>query len=126
MAEWAENYEDDDFHIYFDKKGLLDHLSSLEDDNLFKIHLVDEEEVNQANLVAEMVTEIDSHQLAIVEVESSIQQLSKTRDLMGEKFQTLSSHMGADYIQRNHAKFTKPQTTKPSEKLNSSLSKQKT
>jgi len=31
---------DTDFNIYFDKQSLLEHLSSLEEDNLFKIHLV--------------------------------------------------------------------------------------
>lgn len=29
-----------DFSIYFDKFTLLEHLSHLEEDNLFKIHLV--------------------------------------------------------------------------------------
>jgi hypothetical protein len=32
--------EDDDFEIYFDKYSLLEHLQHLEEDNLFKIHLV--------------------------------------------------------------------------------------
>jgi len=36
-------YEDDDFKIYFDKASLMAHLNHLEDDNLFKIHLVQEE-----------------------------------------------------------------------------------
>ena len=37
--------EDEDFNIYFeDRKSLLDHLSHLEEDNLFKIHLVQEDE----------------------------------------------------------------------------------
>lgn len=31
---------DTDYNIYFDKQSLLEHLSSLEEDNLFKIHLV--------------------------------------------------------------------------------------
>ena len=35
------NNDDDDFKIHFDdKKSLLEHLSHLEEDNLFKIHLV--------------------------------------------------------------------------------------
>lgn len=51
---WAETYQDDDYNIYFDKRGLLEHLAALEDDNLFKIHLVDEEEVKQGNEVADM------------------------------------------------------------------------
>jgi hypothetical protein len=35
------NYEDDDYHNYFDNKAsLLDLLTHLEEDNLFRIHLV--------------------------------------------------------------------------------------
>lgn len=33
-------YEDDDFNYYFDKASLLNHITQLEDDNLFKIRLV--------------------------------------------------------------------------------------
>ena len=35
-----ENNFDDDFEIYFDKYTLLEHLAHLEEDNLFKIHLI--------------------------------------------------------------------------------------
>ena len=38
--ELQADYEDNDFEIYFDKFSLLDHLAHLEEDNLFKIHLV--------------------------------------------------------------------------------------
>jgi len=41
-----DSYENDDFNIYFDKASLMAHLNHLEDDNLFKIHLVQEEEQN--------------------------------------------------------------------------------
>lgn len=36
----SDDYEDDDFTIYFDKPSLLNHLNHLEDDNLFKINLL--------------------------------------------------------------------------------------
>ena len=42
--ELSDKYTDQDFKIYFDKKTLLDHLNHLEDDNLFRIYLVQEEE----------------------------------------------------------------------------------
>lgn len=42
----SEQYEDDDYKIYFDKASLLNHIAFLEDDNLFKIHLVQEDEQN--------------------------------------------------------------------------------
>lgn len=43
-VELHADYEDNDFEIYFDKFSLLDHLAHLEEDNLFKIHLVQEDE----------------------------------------------------------------------------------
>lgn len=36
--------EDSDLEIYFDKYTLMEHLSHMQEDNLFKIHLVQEEE----------------------------------------------------------------------------------
>ena len=41
-----DEYEDDDFEIYFTKDSLLEHLDYLEEDNLFKIHLIQNEEQN--------------------------------------------------------------------------------
>ena len=38
--ELAMSDEDDDYEIYFDKHSLMEHLKNLEEDNLFKIHLV--------------------------------------------------------------------------------------
>lgn len=35
-----DEYEDDDYNIYFDKNSLLAHINFLEDDNLFKINLL--------------------------------------------------------------------------------------
>ena len=39
----SDPYEDDDFSIHFDKGSLAAFMALIEDDNLFKIHLVDEE-----------------------------------------------------------------------------------
>ena len=41
-----DDYEDEDFKIYFDKQTLINHLNNLEDDNLFKINLLQEDEQN--------------------------------------------------------------------------------
>ena len=38
--ELDENYEDDDFQIYFTEVTVLEYLAHLEEDNLFRIHLV--------------------------------------------------------------------------------------
>tara|TARA_B110000285_G_scaffold234256_1_gene310575 strand:+ start:1633 stop:1797 length:165 start_codon:yes stop_codon:yes gene_type:complete len=39
-----DKYEDDDFKIYFDKGSLAAHLTFLQDDNLLKIHYLQEDE----------------------------------------------------------------------------------
>ena len=40
----SDQYEDDDFKIYFDKKSLLQHIHGLEDQNLFQISLVQDDQ----------------------------------------------------------------------------------
>ena len=52
-------YEDDDFNIYFDKAQLLNHLNHLEDDNLFKINLLQDDEANVKNFSEEAAVKID-------------------------------------------------------------------
>jgi hypothetical protein len=44
VNDYEVDYEDNDFEIYFDKFSLLEHLNHLEEDNLFRINLVQEEE----------------------------------------------------------------------------------
>ena len=38
------SYSDDDDQIYFDKKEFIEHLSEIEEDNLFKINLLQSDE----------------------------------------------------------------------------------
>ena len=48
-----DKYEDDDFKIYFDRAGLTQYVNFLEDDNLFKINLVQQEEINLDKILKE-------------------------------------------------------------------------
>lgn len=41
-----DSYEDADFQIYFDRASLLNYITLLEDNNLFDIHVVQEDEQN--------------------------------------------------------------------------------
>lgn len=65
-------YEDDDFNIYFDKAQLLNHLNHLEDDNLFKINLLQDDEANVKNFSEEAAVKIDKAKKDIEDVEKSI------------------------------------------------------
>jgi hypothetical protein len=65
-------YEDDDFKIYFDKATLLSHLNHLEDDNLFKINLLQDDEANVKNFNEEAALKIKKAEAEIVNVEKSM------------------------------------------------------
>lgn len=49
-----EEEPQEDMNNYFDKNSLLEHLANLEEDNLFKIHLVQEDEQALENLKKEI------------------------------------------------------------------------
>ena len=42
----TDKYEDEDFKIYFDKASIAAHLTHLQDDNLLKIHYLQEDQLN--------------------------------------------------------------------------------
>ena len=65
-------YEDDDYNIYFDKNSLLEFLNFLEDDNLFKIYLVDENQQYNKKLFAESKEKYEKQYELIAETTSSI------------------------------------------------------
>ena len=67
-----DSYEDDDFEIYFDKATLLNHLNHLEDDNLFKINLLQDDEANVKNFDEEASVKIKTSQKEIENVDKSI------------------------------------------------------
>lgn len=88
--DMENEYSDDDYNIYFDRAQLLGHLNSLEDDNLFRIKLVedDEEAVKKINeLALEKYLEM---QKDINEVDKSIGQLDKTKESLMTKNRFLS------------------------------------
>jgi len=67
-----DSYEDDDFEIHFDKATLLNHLNHLEDDNLFKINLLQDDEANVKNFNEEAAIKIKKAEKEIENVEKSI------------------------------------------------------
>ena len=67
-----DSYEDDDFEIYFDKATLLNHLNHLEDDNLFKINLLQDDEANVKNFNEEAAVKVKKAEKEIENVEKSI------------------------------------------------------
>ena len=61
--------------IYFDKFSLLEHLTHLEEDNLFKIHLVQEDEQTLEKLKKDSELRMQLKQREIEEVNRNIEQL---------------------------------------------------
>ena len=65
----------------------------MEDDNLFKIHLVDEDAINLKKIKLESLEKYKEPLAAIEEVSSSVAILDKSRDLVMERYQYLSSNI---------------------------------
>jgi len=77
-------YEDDDLTIYFDKASLLAHVVHLEDDNLFKIHLVQEDEQNLERLKRQAESDFSK-------MEEQIEAVQKNIDVLSVQKQELTS-----------------------------------
>ncbi|CDW82053.1 UNKNOWN [Stylonychia lemnae] len=85
--------EDDDFEIYFDKFTLLEHLSHLEEDNLFKIHLVQEDEQALDKLKRSIDYKIEMKETEIEDVKANIEMLLSSMNQLINKQQFLDQTM---------------------------------
>jgi len=72
-------YEDDDYTEYWNKKTLLDYLDFLEDDNLFKIKILQDEEVNMEAYLKRKEKNIEVMQAKVDDVNKNIQGFYSTR-----------------------------------------------
>ncbi len=70
---------DGDMNIYFDKQSLLEHLANLEEDNLFKIHLVQEDEVALEEQKKQIEDTIALRESEIMDVRRNIEMLDHSR-----------------------------------------------
>ena len=68
-----------DMNIYFDKASLLEYLSNLEEDNLFKIHLVQDDEQSLENANALIQKTIKDREDEISEVLKNIEMLEHSK-----------------------------------------------
>jgi hypothetical protein len=84
------SYQDDDFTIYFDRAQLLDHLNHLEDDNLFRIKLVEDDEQAVKKIREDAAKKYALMEKDIAEVDKSIYQLEKTKETLMIKNRYLS------------------------------------
>jgi hypothetical protein len=80
-------------NIYFDKESLLEHLSNLEEDNLFKIHLVQEDEHALEDLKRLIEKNIAEKDKEIQEVMANINNLEHSRSIVAAKQQFLEQNM---------------------------------
>ena len=88
--EMEDEYSDDDFTICFDRAQLLNHLNHLEDDNLFRIKLVEDDQQAVKKIKEDAVTKYQIMERDIEEVDKSIAQLEKTKDTLMTKNRYLS------------------------------------
>ena len=73
------DYSDDDDQIYFDKKEFIEHLSEIEEDNLFKINLLQNDEVQLETLKKNAETSEEKKKQEIREVEKNIAMLAASK-----------------------------------------------
>lgn len=76
----SDPYEDDDYKIYFDKNSLLAHINFLEDDNLFKINLVQQEEINLDKLLRQKEKNIKHVEDQVTDINENIDGFLITRE----------------------------------------------
>ena len=88
-----DQQEDGDMNIYFDRQSLLDHHSNLEEDNLFKIHLVQEDEQALEAEKTKIVKNIQEREQEILDVRKNIEMLEKSKSVLVGKQQFLESNM---------------------------------
>jgi len=78
-VELDQPYEDDDFEIHFTEFTMLEYLSHLEEDNLFRIHLVQEEEQTLEKFKKASEERIKEKQNEIDEVQRNIELLQNSK-----------------------------------------------
>lgn len=88
-----ESASDRDMNIYFDKQSLLDHLSNLEEDNLFKIHLVQEDEHALDAMKRDIESNIALKESEILDVKRNIEMLEHSKAGLVSKQSFLESNM---------------------------------
>ena len=88
--EMEDSYSDDDFTIYFDRAQLLNHLNHLEDDNLFRIKLVEDDQQAVKKIKEDAQVKYKIMERDIEEVDKSIAQLEKTKETLMSKNRYLS------------------------------------
>eukprot|EP00347_Sterkiella_histriomuscorum_P006295 403353317 len=94
QTEENSTFQEDptDFEIYFDKYTLLEHLSHLEEDNLFKIHLVQEDEQALERMKKQIDSKIKAKESEMVDVQSNIDMLIQAKNAMQNKQSFLDSN----------------------------------
>ena len=85
--------EDPDMNIYFDQVTLMEYLANLEEDNLFKINLVQEDEQALENEKKKIQENIKNKEEEIAEVLKNIESLEQSKGILQEKQMYLEGSM---------------------------------
>lgn len=99
-----DDYSDDDYAIYFDRAQLLGHLNQLEDDNLFRIQLVQDDEQAVKKINEDALDKYNEMEGQIGEVDKSIEQLEKTMEALMTKNRYLSGSVNQSQQDKNDKK----------------------
>lgn len=107
-----DEYEDDDFYIHFDKQSLVGFIAHLEDDNLFKIDLVQDDEKAVEQRKRQSQARFKEMQSQIDDVHANIVDLQSTQESLKQKLKFLS---GGQNLNQNKAVKKKGAKKQPEE-----------
>lgn len=98
--------EDPDLNIYFNPPHtLLEYLTNLEEDNLFKINLVQEDEQALDNEKKKIQENIRAKEAEINEVLKNIESLEQSKAILQEKQMFLEGNMKGKHSSKDNAKL---------------------
>jgi hypothetical protein len=92
-------YSDDDDQIYFTHQELIEHLFKLEDDNLFNVNLLKNDEEQLEHEIKKSSKVLKQYQMKIEEQDKSLQDLEQTLKLQQDKFIMLGGTGQKDQVQ---------------------------
>jgi hypothetical protein len=98
-----EESDKGDLNMYFEDKGdLLEHLANLEEENLFKIHLVQEDEQALEAAKKDIAHTQAQKEREIADVRRNIEMLEHSRGILYSKQQFLESNMKMKQQAQHH------------------------
>ena len=107
--DFNADYSDDDEDIRINEKDLVDYLSKLEENNLFKMNLIQEQQQSLEKIEKETEARIDAKKQLISDVTSNLAHLEEAKTLQFERLTYYKNVMDATMQDQRGSGATKTQ-----------------